>query len=187
MNLLHISTHSFLQGKENIPVLQLADDRFFLFELYGKTFHPQLVVLSACRTGNGMLAEGEGIISLARGFTATGAGGIIAGLWNVNDESTAALVGSFYRQLGSGLLPAEALCASKLMYLEEQNRSESLKLPYFWAGMVYSGDNQPVFIKKKSSNYLLWWIVTFALFTVSFLTLKRKRAVHKHDIPVGIV
>lgn len=67
----------------------------FLFELYGKLFQPQLVVLSACRTGHGMLAKGEGIISLARGFTAAGAGGIVAGMWDMNDETTASLMGSF--------------------------------------------------------------------------------------------
>ena len=160
VNLLHISTHSFLQGKTNMPVLQLADNKFFLFELYGKAFQPQLVVLSACRTGHGILAEGEGIISLARGFTATGAGGIVAGLWNMNDEATAKLIGVFYQQLVKDHYPADALYVAKLQSLQQTGSSETLKLPYFWAGMIYSGDNQPVFIEKKKSGYLLWWIAT---------------------------
>jgi len=52
VNLLHISTHSFLQGKEKMPVIQLADAKFFLFELYGKTFRPQVWGLRAGRNGN---------------------------------------------------------------------------------------------------------------------------------------
>ncbi len=174
VNLLHISTHSFLQGKENMPVLQLADDKFFLFELYGKNFQPQLVVLSACRTGHGMLAEGEGIISLARGFTTTGAEGIIAGLWNMNDETTAELTGSFYRQLADLHLPADALHAAKLEWLKKPGGDVFQKLPYFWAGMVYSGDNLAVDIQTKKTLTNFWWIaVTIAAGLLFFLWRRR--------------
>ena len=176
-NLLHISTHSFLQGKENMPVLQLADDQFFLFELYGKTFHPQLVVLSACRTGHGMLAKGEGIISLARGFTATGAAGIIAGLWDMNDETTATLMGTFYRQLAIDHQPANALHKAKMQWLQQKTEHQFQKLPYFWAGMVYSGDNQPVEMKEKNASSKWWWVTAVVAICILFLFLKRKPAV----------
>ncbi|MEP7238477.1 MAG: CHAT domain-containing tetratricopeptide repeat protein [Ferruginibacter sp.] len=175
VNLLHISTHSFLQGKENMPVLQLADDRFFLFELYGKTFHPQLVVLSACRTGHGMLAKGEGIISLARGFTATGAAGIVAGLWDMNDETTASLMGSFYKLLRSGQSPASALQHAKLQWLQNKNAQQFQKLPYFWAGMVYSGDNDAVEINIKKSISIWWLIAVVAALAGLIFIIKKKR------------
>ena len=172
VNLLHISTHSYLQGKENIPVLQLADDKFFLFELYGKSFQPQLVVLSACRTGHGMLAEGEGIISLARGFTATGAGGIVAGLWNMNDESTAKLVGKFYEEIIKGSSPAAALHKAKLHWLMGSDEPGTLKLPYFWAGMIYSGNNEPVFIEKKGNTAKVWWLIGILIIILSLVRFK---------------
>ena len=177
VNLLHLSTHSFLQGKENIPVLQLADDRFFLFELYGKTFHPQLVVLSACRTGHGMLAKGEGIISLARGFTATGAAGIVAGLWDMNDETTASLMGSFYKFLSSGQNPAAALRQAKMQWLQNKNGQQFQKLPYFWAGMVYSGDNNPVEINTQKNISTWWWIVVVAAIAGSIYLIKKRRLI----------
>ena len=176
-NLLHISTHSFLQGKENMPVLQLADDQFFLFELYGKTFHPQLVVLSACRTGHGMLAKGEGIISLARGFTATGAAGIIAGLWDMNDETTATLMGTFYKLLSSGQSPAGALHNAKLQWLQNKNSQQFQKLPYFWAGMVYSGDNNPVEINHQKKSLKWWWIAVVAAIAGLIFFIKKKRLI----------
>ena len=175
VNLLHISTHAFLQGKENMPVLQLADDRFFLFELYGKTFHPQLVVLSACRTGHGMLAQGEGIISLARGFTATGAAGIVAGLWDMNDETTSSLIGSFYKLLGKGQSPATALHNAKLQWLQNKNGEQFQKLPYFWAGMVYSGDNNPVQINNKKNISIWWWIAIATALAGLIYLIKKKR------------
>lgn len=162
VNVLHISTHSFLQGKDNIPVLQLADDKLFLFELYGKYFQPRLVVLSACRTAHGMLAEGEGIISLARGFIATGAGGIVAGLWNMNDESTAQLMGKFYEELAKDHQPAGALHAAKLQWLQQQSVQSIQKLPYYWAGLIYSGDNEPVYIEKSKPSNIVWIAVAIA-------------------------
>jgi CHAT domain-containing protein len=173
-NLLHISTHSFLQGKENMPVLQLADDKFFLFELYGKNFRPQLVVLSACRTGQGMVASGEGIISLARGFTATGAAGIVAGLWDMNDETTAILMETFYKELSSGKNPATALQHAKLQWLQQQNGQQFQKLPYYWAGMVYSGDNEPVEINLPKNYSKWWWLFAFVITGILFFLLKKK-------------
>ena len=177
VNLLHISTHSFLQGKENMPVLQMTDDKFFLFELYGKSFHPQLVVLSACRTGHGMLAKGEGIISLARGFTATGAAGIVAGLWDMNDETTATLMGSFYSLLSSGQSPATALYHAKLQWLQNKNGQQFQKLPYYWAGMVYSGDNDPVEINIKKDFSKWWWLAVIAAITGLIFFIKKKRLI----------
>jgi CHAT domain-containing protein len=178
VNLLHISTHSFLQGKENMPVIQLADDKFFLFELYGKTFRPQLVVLSACRTGHGMLAQGEGIISLARGFTSTGAAGIVAGLWDMNDEATATLMGIFYRQLAIEHKPATALHKVKLQWLQQKNEQQFQKLPYFWAGMVYSGDNCAVEMKQKKTLTDLWWIAAIII-TGMVIYFRRRKKLHK--------
>jgi CHAT domain-containing protein len=173
VNLLHISTHSFFQGKDNIPVLQLADDKFFLFDLYGRSFHPQLVVLSACRTGHGILAEGEGVISLARGFVAAGSGGIVAGLWNMNDESTAILMGNFYSHLIKIKSPAEALHATKLKWLESVG-DKIQKLPYFWAGLTYTGGNVPVIIEKKNQVGWWWWVVA-GLFVLLFFIVRRIR------------
>lgn len=178
-NILHISTHSFLQGKENMPVLQMTDDKFFLFELYGKSFHPQLVVLSACRTGHGMLAKGEGIISLARGFTATGAAGIVAGLWDMNDETTATLMGSFYSLLSSGQNPATALHDAKLQWLQNKNGGQFQKLPYYWAGMVYSGDNNRVEISQQKKSLNWWWITVVAAIAGLIFFIKKKRLILK--------
>ncbi len=178
-NLLHISTHSFLQGKDNMPVLQMADDKFFLFELYGKSFHPQLVVLSACRTGHGMLARGEGIISLARGFTATGAAGIVAGLWDMNDETTATMMGYFYKSLSSGQSPASALRHSKLQWLQNKSGQQFQKLPYYWAGMVYSGDNNRVNIDIQKNTAIWWWIAIVAAITGLIFFIKKKRLIFK--------
>ena len=133
-----------------------------------------MVVLSACRTGQGMIAEGEGILSLSRGFTASGAGGIIAGLWNMNDEATADLVAVFYQQLQKDHLPAEALGEAKLQWLKQSKGNRFLKLPYYWAGLTYFGDDEKVFIEeKKGAEGFLWWGVAGLLLGLVLLLGKR--------------
>jgi CHAT domain-containing protein/Tfp pilus assembly protein PilF len=75
----------------------------------------ELAVLSACDTGLGDVAGGEGVFGLQRAFHLAGTKNVIASLWNVDDQATAALMTLFYRNLWQEKLPAiEALRQAQL-------------------------------------------------------------------------
>ncbi|RMF72463.1 MAG: CHAT domain-containing protein [Acidobacteria bacterium] len=72
-----------------------------------------LVVLSACRTGEGELVPGAGVIGLSSAFAEAGAGGIVMSLWTVDDAATARLMVAFHDHLRRGRDPVAALAAAR--------------------------------------------------------------------------
>src|SRR5205807_3129911 len=76
-----------------------------------------LAVLSACETGLGEVAGGEGVFGLQRAFNIAGTRNVIGSLWKVDDEATCALMALFYRGLfegKGGRSPLEALRRAQL-------------------------------------------------------------------------
>ncbi|THU33581.1 CHAT domain-containing protein [Niastella caeni] len=178
--ILHISTHAVSAASDSFPYLQLYDKPFYLFELRYKHFAPALVVLSACKTADGLLLEGEGLNSISREFTAAGAGGVISGLWNVNDKTAIALMQRFYEQLDQQPDIARALHNAKKEWLQSEHENALLQLPYYWAGFVYSGHLQKVAlpaVQSKKKNYWLLPLLLIPGILFVYSRLRRKKNV----------
>ncbi|MEN3000413.1 MAG: CHAT domain-containing tetratricopeptide repeat protein [Armatimonadota bacterium] len=95
-----------------------------------------LVMLSACETGTGVLRQYEGMFGLARAFLFAGSRSVGASLWQVDDASTARLMGAFYARYGRGVPKDRALREAQL----ELRRSQQYNDPFFWAGFMLIGD-----------------------------------------------
>lgn len=118
----------------------------------------ELVVLSACDTGLGRAAGGEGLLGLQRAFQIAGARAVIASLWKVDDEVTQHLMRNFYNNLWQQRrTPLQALRQAQLSILNGEalvSRPRGLGPaepgpvvgqrarvdPRLWAAWVLSGD-----------------------------------------------
>ncbi len=94
---LHFASHGLLGLSEGCqPSLVLtqagnleAEDGFLrLDEVTGLHLNADLVVLSACRTGQGRSYNAEGVSGIARGFLFAGSRGVVCSLWRVPDQPT---------------------------------------------------------------------------------------------------
>src|SRR5262249_5829173 len=82
-----------------------------------------LVVLSACHTGQGRVAGGEGVLGLQRAFQVSGARTSVTSLWAVHDAATSVLMQEFYQNLWQKKLPRlEALRQAQLTVLRSPER-----------------------------------------------------------------
>ncbi|MGB7314464.1 MAG: CHAT domain-containing protein, partial [Nodosilinea sp.] len=100
----------------------------------------RLVVLSACETGVGQVANGEGVYGLRRAFVMAGAESQLMSLWKVDDFGTAELMQRYYQRLQNGEGRSEALRQVQLEFLE----APAYQHPYYWASFLFSGEWRPL-------------------------------------------
>ena len=145
---IHFATHALINSTHpelSGIVLSLVDEHgadqdgfLLLHEIYNLKLPAEMVVLSGCKTALGKEIKGEGLIGFTRGFMYAGAARVLVSLWDINDESTAALMSRLYRQMVGEhrLSPAAALRAAQLSVW----RSKRWQAPYHWAGFVLQGE-----------------------------------------------
>ncbi len=168
--IIHLSTHATAGDYNTPPAIEFFDETLYLPEIYGYNLHADLLVLSACETGIGMVRKGEGAMSLARGFSYAGVKNLIVSLWKVNDKSTKTILTTFYKSYAKGSSKSQALHNSKLSYLKNTSISPQKKSPYYWAGFVYIGETT----NQEQHTYFVFWILAvFALAIGSYLRLKK--------------
>jgi CHAT domain-containing protein len=93
------------------------------------------VVLSACNTGSGSISRAEGVMSLGRAFLAAGSSSVTVSLWQVSDESTAALMARYYQGLLAGKAKNVALAEARQALF-----AGGYKDPFFWAPFILIGE-----------------------------------------------
>lgn len=127
----------------------------------------QLVILSACETQTGQLAEGEGLLSLTRAFQLAGSPNLINTFWSVNDLTAEQVISSFLKGLKSNQNCSESLRQAKLEYLNSS--SEYYAHPSFWAPFSYSGQHG---LEVGKRGFGWWWFALGGLLVLGFLFVK---------------
>ncbi|MFQ6539112.1 CHAT domain-containing protein [Aphanothece stagnina] len=107
----------------------------------------ELVVLSACSTGDGEIQSGEGLYGLQRALTVAGARTTLLSLWKVDDGATAEFMSRLYKRLKAGEGRSEALAAVQAEFRSGSVPSpsgEDWSNPYYWAAWQLVGDWRPI-------------------------------------------
>jgi CHAT domain-containing protein/tetratricopeptide (TPR) repeat protein len=155
---LHFATHAIVRDGDPLSsflALGRTGDasvtgRLTAEKIYRLKLDANLVVLSACRSGEGV-PNGDGIAALARAFFYAGTSSLIVSLWDIADEPTNRLLPAFYKEWLKGTDKARALRAAQLQLLGDL-RAGRVKVstavgeitvpedPAFWASFVLLGD-----------------------------------------------
>lgn len=139
---VHLATHGQFSSKAEDTFLVTWDGRISVQDLDAllqSQRDPQqpleLLVLSACQTATGDRRAALGLAGIA---LRSGARSTLATLWQVNDESTATLMGEFYQQLTEhpGMTKATALREAQLNLLKQPQYQQ----PFYWAPFVLVGN-----------------------------------------------
>jgi CHAT domain-containing protein len=167
--IVQIYTHAFADSNETEPRIYFADSTLKVSDLsIENRFNTNLLVLSACKTGVGKVAKGEGVLSLARGFSMAGIPSTITSLWSIEDRDTYILTELFYKYLNEGMPKDEALQKAKIEFIISTENA----MPNAWAGMILIGDS----LSLEKHNYLIFWILGGLLVGgISFWRFKRSK------------
>ncbi len=182
--ILHLATHakandlsgdySFL-AFTGIPDA-VDQENLYARELYELSLNADLVVLSACETGVGEMQRGEGIISLARGFSYAGARSLLTTLWRVSDDKAARLMKDFYKELSQQTRKDLALQNSKINYLTNCRDREAH--PFYWAAFVGMG-NMESLERPSSWSKWAWGILGFLILGLGVWYGKKRQILNR--------
>ncbi|WP_234859306.1 CHAT domain-containing protein [Aquimarina aquimarini] len=178
-NILHLALHGevdnehpeysklyFTKNKDTIE-----DNLLYGHELFALDIPAELTVLSACNTGTGKIAKGEGIMSLGNAFQYAGTKSLLLTSWEVSDQTTPELMKYFYTYLKSGMNKGKALQQAKLQYLATANINRTA--PFYWAGFYLVGDTAPMHFEQRTVWY--WVLAASIVILISGLFWYRKK------------
>jgi CHAT domain-containing protein len=157
--IIHLATHASMNNADPLRSFILfhpseTDYKLFAQEIYNmKLDSTQLVILSACETGDGHLVKGEGLMSLSRAFAYAGCQNIITSLWKSSDKNTAFITSRLHYYLDKGVSRDMALQQTKLEFLNSSEIEPRYKSPVYWANLILIGNYEPY---HKNNNW--WWI-----------------------------
>lgn len=176
--LIHLALHG--RASDGEPYLAFPeagegeDGVLYLEELYKISLKARLTVLSACETGKGVMHEGEGVMSMARGFGIAGSPSAVMSLWEVDDQVSTEIMAGFYDGLAAGKPIDVSLRDAKMAHLAKAD--EYSASPFFWATYIPVGANAPIQLKVRPSRWpsYLGVGVAFSVFVLAFF-LRRQR------------
>ncbi|BDS10189.1 CHAT domain-containing protein [Aureispira anguillae] len=176
-SILHIASHGHVNRRypEYSYLAFRGDQHLYAFEIQNIEIEADLVVLSACETGIGQFASGEGTLSLARSFMYTGVSSVLMTLWKIRDRSSAVLMNYLYQYLAEhGTSKLEALREAQRKYLQVDADPRTAH-PYFWAAHILLGSPDASMIRPLDHRWKYAGCCMVLLIGIGFWQWKKGR------------
>ncbi|MFE1745134.1 CHAT domain-containing protein, partial [Coleofasciculus sp. H7-2] len=140
--MIHLATHGLLDDFQGLGIPGAValtpsgtdDGLLTASEILNLKLNAELVVLSACDTGQGKLT-GDGVIGLSRSLITAGVPSVIVTLWSIPDSPSALLMTEFYRNLQQKPDKAQALRSAMLTTMKQYPNK-----PSAWAAYTLIGE-----------------------------------------------
>ncbi len=145
-SILHIAAHAMVDDIDPMHSYVLLSNPAAVTGVAGGELEAQdlqnmklskmsLVTLSACNSGIGKIAKGDEFSGFKNAILLAGASRLLVSLWPVDDDATAALMGSFYKSAAT-MKPAAAMRKAQLELIAKADTNS----PFKWAPFVLVGD-----------------------------------------------
>ncbi|MEM9820608.1 MAG: CHAT domain-containing tetratricopeptide repeat protein [Bacteroidota bacterium] len=147
--ILHIACHGSDTASLTIienGKLNQASDMITPKDIQELEIKAELIILSACHSGVGPLAHGEGVIALNRSFIHAGGKNIVYTLFGVPANSSYQLIEKFAQKIIQGVPYSEALWRTRRSFLLEKKKYT----PKCWSGYVFMGSHESRIILAKN-------------------------------------
>ncbi|NND05796.1 MAG: CHAT domain-containing protein [Saprospiraceae bacterium] len=182
--IVHLATHALANGQEDdFSFIAFEDinnkppDQSLLYvrELYNLSAPADLIILSACETAAGRLYLGDGIASIARGFSFAGARSLLATRWNINDKTTQVLMHNFLQEIKAGNRKHRALQGAVTSFITEGSHYRAH--PFYWSSFMVVGSMEAI---EFSSFLQLWpFLILVFLILIIFSVVSIRKASDK--------
>ena len=134
-----------------------------------------LIVLSTCNSGLGLIDESEGVLGMAKAFFEAGAKSVIVSLWEVNDKYTSKFMELFYENLSKGLDKSEALRQAKIGFIKNYSSN-----PYYWGAFVLNGNTSTMNLKAGINTVPYLMVILLIIFSSALSIIIRNRKIQKY-------
>ncbi|HUY15548.1 MAG TPA: CHAT domain-containing tetratricopeptide repeat protein [Terriglobia bacterium] len=140
---IHFAAHATSNREDPLDSAIILSPHQENYKLYAREvdhlpIRADLVTISACRSAGARAYAGEGLVGFAWAFLRAGARHVIAGLWEVDDQSTAQLMARLYAGLRHGSSPAAALRDAQRAMIGSKS---AFHKPYYWAPFEVFADS----------------------------------------------
>lgn len=173
---LHIASHTLMD--ESNPFTScillnqedsLHNGQLYAWEIAQLKLNAQLVMLSGCNSGYGVMKKNEGLISLARSFFYTGVRTIAFTLWPAADQAGSDISTGFYTGIRGNQSLDIAMQSAKLDFI---NSADPVKAhPYFWANYIIVGHDDAIQLERKNA----WIKFAIAIFAIALMVIAYRK------------